>query len=101
MIYLIEISKFAAEDLAKLDKPIIIQILQYLNKDITECNDPTKFGKLLTGDLSGLYLYRAGDYRIVCILEQVKLTVVAIVISHRKNIYQKLRLVYRKLADHS
>ena len=99
MAYLVEISKFAAEDLAKLDKPIAIQILKYLNKNINGCNDPTQLGKQLTGDLAGLYRYRAGDYRVVCILEKAKLIVVAIAISHRKNIYQKLRLVYRKLTE--
>ena len=97
MAYRVEISRFAAEDLAKLDKPIVTQILKYLNKNINGCNDPTQFGKLLVGDLAGLYRYRVGDYRVVCILEKARLTVVAIAISHRKNIYQKLRLVYRKL----
>ena len=97
MAWTVEISKFAREDIAKLDKGAVTLILKYLAKNINGCEDPTQFGKPLSGDLVGLHRYRVGDFRVVCILEHGRLTVIAIGISHRKDIYQKIRLTYRKL----
>lgn len=99
MTWLVEFSSFAQDDLSALDKPIIKQIMKYMLKNIEGCEDPTQFGKPLSGDLAGLHRYRVADYRIVCKLEHNRLVVVAIGISHRKNIYQRIRTNLNKITQ--
>ncbi|EGF75734.1 toxin-antitoxin system, toxin component, RelE family, partial [Cutibacterium acnes HL099PA1] len=45
-------------------------------------------GKPLTGDLSGLWRYRIGDYRLICTLNDNRLTILALSIGHRRDIYR-------------
>lgn len=92
MAWTIELSKEVRKDLRKLDKQIAVKILAYLHKNIEGCLDPTEHGKHLSGDLSNLHRYRVGDYRIVCMIEYDRLVVVAIAVSHRKDVYKKLIL---------
>lgn len=46
-------------------------------------------GKKLTGDLTGEFSYRVGDYRIIYTIEKDEIFVEAI--GHRKDIYRKFR----------
>ena len=80
-------------------KPIVSQVLKYLYENIEGCSDPSQFGKSLSGDLSGLHRYRVADYRIICRLEHGRMIVLAFGICHRKNVYQRIRLTYRKLTN--
>ncbi|MBE3061911.1 MAG: type II toxin-antitoxin system RelE/ParE family toxin, partial [Cutibacterium acnes] len=45
-------------------------------------------GKPLTGDLSGLWRYRIGDYRLICTLNDDRLIILALSIGHRRDIYR-------------
>nr|CBI77786.1 conserved hypothetical protein [Bartonella rochalimae ATCC BAA-1498] len=45
-------------------------------------------GKPLRGQLSGLWRYRVGDYRILCDLYDKELVVLVLAVGHRKNIYK-------------
>lgn len=51
--------------------------------------NPRSKGKALTGNLTGLWRYRVGDYRIICVIEDYKLVVLVIDIDHRENIYRR------------
>jgi len=55
----------AKKQLKKLDSPISNRILDYLEQ-VELLEDPRSRGKTLTSNLSGLWRYRAGDYRILC-----------------------------------
>jgi len=50
-------------------------------------NDPRSLGEPLTGDLSGLWRYRVGDYRILAQIEDDRLIILVVHVEHRKNIY--------------
>ncbi|MDP8161678.1 type II toxin-antitoxin system RelE/ParE family toxin [Pasteurella skyensis] len=39
------------------------------------------------GDLSGMWRYRVGDYRIICYIDNGELMITALEIGHRKAIY--------------
>jgi mRNA interferase RelE/StbE len=75
----------ALKDLKKLDKPMQRRILSYLDERVTD--DPRLFGKGLKANLSGLWRYRVGDYRIICQIQDGELTVLVIAVGHRKDIY--------------
>jgi len=76
---------FAVKQLRKLDQQIEKRIISYLKKIVLE--DPRKQGKPLTGDKSGFWRYRMGEYRIICRIVDKEFIVVIIAVGHRKEIY--------------
>jgi mRNA interferase RelE/StbE len=76
----------ALRELNKLDPQSKQQILSYLEERIgTEAN-PRRFGKSLKANLSGLWRYRVGDYRIICRIVDDELVVLVLAAGHRKTI---------------
>ena len=56
------------KQLKKLDAAISKRVLDYLEQ-IELLDNPRSRGKALTSNLSGLWRYRIGDYRIMSVLE--------------------------------
>lgn len=90
MAWQIEFDSEAEDDLGKLDREIQRRIIRYLRDRIATTNDPRRFGAPLRRELSGLWKYRVGDYRIICRIEAKKLVVYVIRIGHRREIYKAL-----------
>ena len=63
-------------------------ILRYLRERIVTDEDPRRFGKPLSRELAGLWRYRIQNYRIICNIEDQKLTVLVLRVGHRKDVYQ-------------
>ncbi|MBI2659709.1 type II toxin-antitoxin system RelE/ParE family toxin [Candidatus Woesearchaeota archaeon] len=74
------------EKLKKRDKNNFEIIVKHL-ENLTQ--NPKFYGKLLTGDLAGLWSYRIADFRIVYEIEENRLIVFVIEIEHRKSVYDK------------
>lgn len=70
----------------RLDKPAATRILRYLTH-LTDLADPRLRGKALTGHLTGMWRYRIGDYRVITKINDQQLTVIALTVGHRSNIY--------------
>ncbi len=87
MVWKIEFLDTAKHELKKLDKRWQLTILDYLQDEISNLDNPRNRGKALVGDKQGLWRYRVADYRIVCEIHDTELLIVAITIGHRKNIY--------------
>jgi mRNA interferase RelE/StbE len=68
--------------LAKIDKSAAKRIIRYLREHVSV--NPRASGKSLRKDLSGLWRYRVGDYRVICELYDEKVSVLVIRIGHRK-----------------
>ena len=77
----------ALKELKKLGKPAQKEILAYLDERIAGKDNPRRFGKALHADLTGLWRYRVGDYRILCQIKDRELLVLVISVGHRKNVY--------------
>lgn len=88
MSWRVTLKESARKQLHKLDRTAAQQILIYLNEKVAASPDPRRFGKSLTGDKSGLWRYRVGDYRIICNILDSELVVVVIEVGHRKEIYR-------------
>jgi mRNA interferase RelE/StbE len=89
MAWQIEFSDDADRDFAKLDQSIQRRIFRYLHERIAKAADPRDFGKPLIHELAGLWRYRVGDYRVLCSVEEEKLTVLVVDIAHRSVIYER------------
>ncbi len=89
MAWQIEFSDQADRDFAKLDKAIQRRVFQFLHRRVAPSPDPRVFGKPLMHELAGLWRYRVGDYRILCHIEDEKLTVLIVDIDHRSRVYSR------------
>lgn len=88
MAWTVKISDFAEKQLKKLDRTIQLRILDYLEDRLEGCKNPRHFGESLKGNKEGLWRYRVGDYRIVCEIHEQQLTILALAIGHRREIYK-------------
>lgn len=83
----IELSPDAAKWLRKVD-PQTAQRIRTALRAITTLDSPRNRGKALTGNLSGLWRYRVGGYRMICDLQDARLVVLVIDVDHRSSIYE-------------
>ncbi len=84
----VEFDDAAAKELRKLDRQAQQEILRYFRQRIATDEDPRRFGKPLSRDLTGLWRYRVRDYRMICNIENDKLVVLVLRVGHRKDIYE-------------
>ena len=82
----IEFTSKATKQFGKLDRQTQQNISHYLDR-LLETNDPQSFGKALVGNLSGLWRYRVGKYRIICEIQNNILLIEIISIGKRDSIY--------------
>ena len=86
-MYRIRILDAATRELAQLDKPVgrrIIERIRWLAMNLEDIK-PEAF----TGDLSGLYKLRVGDYRVIYEIVRDEQTIVIHAIGHRRETYRK------------
>ncbi|HDR1022707.1 TPA: type II toxin-antitoxin system RelE/ParE family toxin [Pasteurella multocida] len=72
--------------LAKKNPQQAKQIIDYL-KTLATLENPRDRGKGLVGDLSGLWRYRVGDYRIICQINNGEMIITTLTVGHRREIY--------------
>lgn len=85
----IEFDADVAKDLNKLGHTASKRIIKFLKERIMPIEDPRALGKPLSGDLSGLWRYRVGDYRIIAQIEDHCFVILVVHIGHRKNVYKQ------------
>ena len=88
MAWTIEFERDAEKELGKLDAKGRQQVLRYLRDRIAGEENPRRFGKALRGNLSGLWRYRVGSYRIVCQIQDSRLLVLVLRTAHRRSVYE-------------
>lgn len=79
-------SKRAEKQLSKMDVGVRRIIIAWLLKNVDGCDDPRANGKGLAGNLSGVWRYRVGDYRVLCDIRDDELVVLALEIGHRREV---------------
>ena len=88
MTWQIETTSRFDKEFKKLDRYTQKLIRGWITKNIDNTTNPRRHGKPLTGDLSVLWRYRIGDYRLICTLNDDRLTILALSIGHRRDIYR-------------
>lgn len=81
-------SKRAENQLSKTDAGMRRIIVAWLLKNVDGSDDPRAHGKGLTGNLSGAWRYRIGDYRVLCDIRDDELVVLALEIGHRREVHK-------------
>ncbi len=84
----VEVEKEAKRELEKLDPQVARRIERFLYDRIAKLDDPRSIGEALRGSKLGeFWRYRAGDWRIICQIQDAKLVILAVRIGHRRQVY--------------
>jgi mRNA interferase RelE/StbE len=86
-MYRVHILPAATRELARLDRAVGRRIVERINWLAT--NLDTINPEPLTGDFSGLYKFRVGDYRILYEILHDEQMIVIHAVGHRREIYRK------------
>jgi mRNA interferase RelE/StbE len=84
----IEITRTATRQITKLDRAARRLIQRFLRERLTTADDPRQWGKPLHGEKRGLWRYRVGDYRLICDIQDEKITILVLELGHRKDVYR-------------
>lgn len=80
----------AVRQLKGLPKDIQRRIISYFEERVLVQTDPRVLASKLSGEMSGLFRYRIGDYRVITALDKGKMIVLALEVGHRKEVYKKV-----------
>ena len=89
MAWKIEFVPAAAKDLKKLGRSEAARVIATVERRIATLENPRQLGSALSGDLSGLWRWRIGDYRIVARIEDERITILVVRVSHRREVYRR------------
>ena len=88
MAWRIEITRTAEKQIAKLHREAQRIILRFLRERLAPAENPRQWGKALHDEKRVLWRYRVGDYRLICDIQDEKITVLVLAIGHRKDVYR-------------
>lgn len=88
-MYKVQFSESAVKQLKKLDKHTVRIIKNWTVKNLVDTTDPRRHGKALTGNLSGVWRYRVGDYRMFATIQDAIVTIEIFEVAHRREIYKR------------
>ena len=90
MKYKVIFSDEAKKQLKKLDKHIASLIVGWIEKNLEGCENPRQPGKALKENRAGQWRYRVGDYRIVCEIHELEITILVLEVGIEK-MYMKIK----------
>ena len=84
----IEIARTAERQILKLGSQAQKSIQRFLRERLAAASDPRQWGRALQGDKRGLWRYRVGDYRLICDIQDERITVLLLEVGDRKDVYR-------------
>ena len=87
MKFNVETTERFDREFRKLDRYTQRMIKAWITKNLEGCENPRQHGKGLTANRSGQWRYRIGDYRLICVIQDDKLVILALSVGHRREIY--------------
>lgn len=84
----VEVTPRFEKEFKKLDHYTQRMLKAWIDKNLIGCADPRVHGKGLTANRSGQWRYRIGDYRLICLIEDQELVILALSVGHRREIYE-------------
>lgn len=75
--------------MAKIGAAEAKRVLKFLHGRVRLMDDPRSIGGALKGSrFAGLWRYRSGDYRILCDIQEEKITILVVLVGHRRDVYK-------------
>ena len=88
-MYQVSLSESEYKDQKKLDKSVSRVIKNWVIKNLVDTPNPRLHGKALTGNLSGVWRYRVGDYRLFAEINDNNITIFIFEVAHCREIYKR------------
>ena len=89
MAWQIEFSPEADKALTILGRNAEKQIAKFMRQRVSNLDNPRSIGEPMKGSrFAGLWRYRSGDYRILCEIQDEKITILVVLVGHRKEVYK-------------
>ena len=88
MTYEVRTTARVDREFKKLDRYTQRMLKAWIDKNLVNCADPRAHGKGLTANRSGQWRYRIGDYRLICVIQDAELVILALSVGHRSVVYQ-------------
>lgn len=89
MGYQVRYEKEAQKALKKMDKFQARTILNWIEKNLLNTENPRQHGKGLVEDKSGYWRYRVGSYRLIADINEEEVIILILKVGHRRDIYKK------------
>ncbi len=87
MTYRVETTARFDKEFKKLDIYTQKMLKAWIDKNLTGCENPRLHGKGLTANRAGQWRYRIGDYRLICLIDDSRLVILALNVGHRREVY--------------
>ncbi|WP_074623842.1 type II toxin-antitoxin system RelE family toxin [Kandleria vitulina] len=84
MRYRIETTERFDREFRKLDRYTQRMVKAWIDRNISETDNPRQHGKGLSANRRGQWRYRIGDYRLLCEIQDDRLVILALTIGHRR-----------------
>lgn len=88
MKYRVVFESKAENSLRKIEHSHKKIILSWIKSNLVNCDNPRQYGKALASDKKGYWCYRVGAYRLITRIDDDRLIIIMINISHRKDVYK-------------
>ncbi|HAH75108.1 MAG TPA: type II toxin-antitoxin system mRNA interferase toxin, RelE/StbE family [Kandleria vitulina] len=89
MRYRIETTERFDREFRKLDRYTQRMVKAWIDRNISETDNPRQHGKGLSANRRGQWRYRIGDYRLLCEIQDDRLVILALTIGHRREVYRR------------
>lgn len=90
MPWKIEFTSKAGKALAHLGKEAETRVFKFMRERVAVLSDPRTIGEPLKDPrFAGLWRYRAGDYRILCDIQDEKINILVVVVGNRREVYSQ------------
>lgn len=86
--YSVLVSPKAEKKMDKLDAPVRRKIAQWIKDNLVDCENPRAKGRALEGNLSNLWRYRVGNYRIIAQIRDAEVVILIVKIDKREDAYR-------------
>ena len=87
-MFKVKFSEHAKKQMKKLDPSIVRMIKHWIIIYLVGSLDPRVHGKMLTGNLSGVWRYRVGDYRLFAEINDKEVTIFIVEVAHSREVYK-------------
>ena len=84
MSYNVETTERFDREFKKLDRYTQRMIKSWIDKNLVGCENPRAHGKGLIANRSGQWRYRIGDYRLICLIQDDRLLILALSVGCRE-----------------
>ena len=88
MAWRIEFTPEAEKALARLGQEAEKRVVRFMRERVSHLENPRIIGESLKDSrFAGLWRYRAGDYRILCDIQDRKIRILVVQVGHRRAVY--------------